>query len=98
VHPAAIILAWAYSWQIYQRSPLGLHSANYGVSRHAISNIVVHCRAFIALRFAVTALDTVQPVAPLADDLRGSTISQGSVFRPNVIDGSDRDRSVTGMQ
>ena len=42
--------------------------------------------------YDVIALDTVQPVAPLADDLRSSTISQSSVSRPSIID--DNERSV----
>ena len=35
-------------------------------------------------------IDTVQPVAPLADDRRGSAIPQGGMSGPNVIEDSER--------
>jgi len=50
----------------------------------------------IVVCLVTTTLDAAQPVAPLADDLRGSTVSQGNVSRPVVID--DSDRSVTAQR
>jgi len=41
-------------------------------------------------QYMICLLDVIQPVAPLADSRRGSSVTQGGVSRPNVIDDSER--------